>query len=84
MKLPYEYSLHEIALMKSLNMIDIAESPSTPPPLMYMWMGLKCFRENRNDKISDSVRRCLLALDNCQAKDSPKRLTPEFDSLIEI
>lgn len=84
MNLPYEYSEKEVKLIETLQMIDIASSPSTPPPLMYMWMGLKCFREDRNDSISKSVRNCLLALDNCQISSAPKRLTPEFDNLITL
>lgn len=84
MSYPYEYSKKEIELIELLKFQDIASSPSTPPPLLYMWMGLQCFRDNRNDKISESVRNCLLAMEKSQLPGSVNRLTPEFDVLIQI
>ena len=76
--LPYEYSEKEIGLMKELGVLDIASSPSQVPVLMYHIMALICFRDNRQDNVSDSVRRCLIACEN----NKTNRLTPEFDSLI--
>ena len=84
MTYPYEYSKKEIELIEAMEFQDVASSPSTPPPLVYMWMAIQCFRENRNDNMSISVRNCLLAMEKAHLFGSVKRLTPEFDKLIEL
>lgn len=87
MNYPFEYSEKEQKLIEALNFQTFAKSPNLPPPLLYNCMALECFRLNKNDKIADSVRNCLLALEDI-ANASPKmkiyRLTPEFDDLIQI
>lgn len=86
MTYPYEYSDKEKSLIEALKYQDVASSPSMPPPLLYNVMAVECFRHNRQDKVAESVRRCLLATEEATRKDGKKilRLTPEFDSLIDI
>ena len=86
MNYPYEYSEKEQKLIDALNYQDIAMNPSVPPPLLYNCMAVECFRRNANDKIEHSVRRCLLAMEDASRKhpfQNIKRLTKEFDNLIE-
>lgn len=78
----YEYSENEVQLIKQLDLLIPANSPSLPPILLYQCMAIACFRDNRNDKVSDSVRRCLLELE--KPKNGLCRLTPEWDALISL
>jgi hypothetical protein len=86
MNYPYTYSDKEKSLIEALNCQDIASNPSTVPALLYNVMAIECFRHNRQDKIANSVRRCLLALEEATRKNGKQihRLTDEFDNLIEI
>jgi hypothetical protein len=86
MNYPYEYSDKEKQLINALNYQDIASSPNLPPPLLYNVMAVECFRHNRQDKVAESVRNCLLAMEESSRKTGKQiyRLTPEFDALILI
>lgn len=81
MKYAYDYSPAECRLIAALNMEAVASNPHCPPLIMYHWMALACFRDNRNDNVSTSVRHCLRAL------ETPMQLvrgTDEFDKLILV
>lgn len=80
------YSEKEMKLIAKLEMLDVMESKFIVPPLLYNMMAMKCFMDGRNDEISDSVRRCLIALSNhTESNKNPVyRLTQEFDDLIQI
>ena len=81
MNYPYDYSDAEKRLIAALKMESVAMNPTCPPLIMYHWMALSCFRDNRNDDVSNSVRYCLHALETplCNGRG-----TPEFDKLILI
>lgn len=80
-----KYSDREWQLIDALNLRDVAESQSMTIPILYMTMAMQCFRENRNDVVSTSVRNCLRALDDGTTNDlAPHRLTPEYDALIVL
>lgn len=79
-KYPYEYSEKEIQLIQVMKAEHYAQSPSLVPYLVYREMAIQCFRDKRNDFISESVYKCLIA----QEKNVPGRLTPEFDALIVL
>lgn len=81
MKYAYDYSAAEQRLIEALKMEQVAMNPCTPPIIMYHWMALACFRANRNDDVSASVRNCMLALETPQYTG---RGTSEFDKLILI
>lgn len=83
---PYEYSEKEKKLIASLKFEDIASSPSIVPALLYPMMAVECFRHNRQDNIANSVRKCLLAMEEATRKNGNHilRLTKEFDDLIEV
>ena len=81
MQYPYEYSEAEKRLIATLKMEQVAMNLATAPPLLYIFMAVACFRENRMDDVSTSVRNCLKALDT---PFSIVRGTPEFDQLILI
>ena len=84
MTYPYEYSDAEKRLISTLKMEDVAMSPHQPPPLLFTWMAVQCFRDNRNDDVSTSVRNCLLAMEKAHTPGAICRLTPEFDKLILV
>ena len=84
MTYPYEYSDAEKRLITILKMEDVAMSPSQPPTLIFMWMAIQCFRDNRNDDVSTSVRNCLLEMEKAHTPGAIRRLTPEFDKLILV
>lgn len=85
MSYPYEYSEKEKALISALKYEGIANSVSIVPPLLFSLMAVECFRHNRQDKIAESVRRCLLALEAINKNGKQiLRLTKEFDDLIEL
>lgn len=71
------YSEREIQLFKELKLDDILHQE---PPLLYDQAIVICFMLNKNDNISDSVRRCNRAL----IEGYPKRLIKEFNDLIEL
>ena len=71
------YSEQEIQLFKELKIDDIMHHE---PPVLYAQAIVACFMLNKNDNISDSIRRCNKAL----VDGSPKRLTKEFNDLIEL
>ena len=84
---PYEYSDKEIQLIEAINFQDIAKNPNVPPTLLYNALAVECFRRNKNDNVENSVRRCLLALEDSCRRDSKNpifRGTKEFDDLIVI
>lgn len=79
-KYPYEYSQKEIQLIETMKAEHFAMSPSLVPYLVYREMAIQCFRDKRNDFVSESIHRCLIA----QEMSKPSRLTPEFDALIVL
>jgi hypothetical protein len=86
MNYPYEYSEKEKQLISELKYEHIASNPYYVPALLYSVMAVECFRHNRQDKVSESVRNCLLAMEESYRNEGKQilRLTPEFDALITI
>jgi hypothetical protein len=75
-EIKYEYSKKEMELIKWYKFLDIYERLS--PPELYRLMAEKAFLDDDRTAYSDSLRRCLRALNT----GNIKRLTPEWDELI--
>ena len=74
----FEYSEKELKLIKIMGFEDICHR--IEPNSLYNLMATKCFLDNICDNSSKSIRNCLKALINSNIR----RMTPEFDNLIEI
>lgn len=73
-----DYSEKEQKLFEELK-LDIYYG-DIPPATLYNMAAMNCFMENRQDKVSESVRRCVKAWHTC----SCYRMTPEWDAMIEF
>jgi hypothetical protein len=71
-----EYSVAEMILFDHFGMADIA--PNIQPPMLYTMLASKAFIMNDQTSWSDSLRRCITALE----KGTTYRMTPEWDRLI--
>lgn len=71
-----EYSNAEMAMFTHFGMADIAAN--IQPPMLYTLLASKAFMMNDQTPWSDSLRRCITALE----KGTAYRMTPEWDALI--
>jgi len=74
------YSAKELALINALGFGYLVDREGGITPLvLYRMMRDKCFLDDITGPITDSVRKCLVALD----RGAPQRDTPEWDQLID-
>jgi len=79
----YKYSTKEWLLIDTLKVGDLAVSSSMAPHILYREMALICFRCKvvLDITVVESIRRCLSELEKV---DGIKRLTEEWDNLIDV
>jgi len=80
-----DYSEKELLLIKTLApkwFIIIKDNKDLLlfPPSVLKIIALDCFIENSTGKAVDSLRRCCLAIKNCD----PYRMTTEYDNFIQL
>lgn len=80
-----KYSAKEQAMFEALGLSGLMDHIDIPPSL-YDIAGLKCFVEGTEGPAVESLRRCLKVLKGGWGGvgESLYRMTPEFDSLIDL
>lgn len=73
-----EYSEKELALIRYYRMEILTET--VRPIMLYNAMVYTAFVKDDRSCYAESLRRCILALEG----NTIRRMTPEFDALIDI
>lgn len=83
----YDFSEKEMSMFKELGFelkSDDRILQTLPPFMIYNMAAKYCFLKKLEGKIVDSLRRCLLALDEEDQSKKIYRMTKEFDDLIQL
>jgi hypothetical protein len=73
-------SAKERKLFIALGLEDLVDHLQSNPTVLYRMAVEQAFCENLSGPAVDSLRRCYIALHNC----NPYRGTPEWDAMIQL